>query len=167
MVQYWKHKEAVRAKVTKAKDGSLQMVVEGEKYPIPGFPRGHVLTGSLARLKHKIKNMMFNQIFGEIEKMARDVNADMIPQDKMAPAVRELDRVFQILEDAEVVPDMKGRIRLIRKVLTFFFQEDDAYRYRWQWMMEHIDMKKIKLSKADKYYFRGKYFKVDHDKFDY
>lgn len=163
-VQYWKTKDAARAKVTHAKDGSLQMVVEGEKYPIPGFPRGHVLTGPLASLKHKVKNMVFNQVFAEIDKMAKDMNADMVPHERMAPAVKELDRVFQLLEDAEVVPDMKGRIRLIRKVLTFFFQEDDAYRMRWQWAMERFDMNKVKLSKGDLYYMRGKYFKVDKKK---
>lgn len=167
-VQYWKHPGgAARARLTHGKDGALQMEIEGEKYPMAGFPRGHVLTGPLASLKHKVKNMVFNQVFEELSKMESEHSADMLPAEQLAPAVRELYRVLDLMEHAEIVPDMKGRIRLIKKVLTFFLQEDDAYRFRFQWAMERLDMKKIKLSKADKYYFRGKYFKVDHDLFDY
>lgn len=167
MVKYFLTQDSARAKVLQDKDGALKMEIEGEKYLFPGFPRGPVLTGPLAKLKHKVKNMVFNQVFAELETMAKDMNADMVPEEKMVPAVRELHRVLQELENAEVVDDMKGRIRLIRKVVCFFLQEDDAYRFRYQWVMERLDMKKVKLSKADKYYFRGKYFKVDHDKFDY
>ncbi len=166
-VKYWKSKEAARAKVIHGADGSLQMQIEGEKYPFPGFPRGHVLTGSLAGVKHKLKNMVFNKAFEELEKMEGNITTDAVPAEKMAPAVRELHRVLMELENAEIVPDMKGRIKLIRKVLCHFFNEDDAYRFRFQWAMERMNMSKIKLSKADKYYFRGKYFKVDHDIFDY
>lgn len=166
-VSYYKTKESARAKVTHGEDGSLQMEIDGERQPFPGFPRGHVLTGPLAALKHKIKNAVFNQVFAQLEEMTEGMKSDMVPPEKCAPAVRELNRVLQELEDAEVVEDMKARIRLIKRVLTFFFQEDDAYRFRMQWMFERLDMKKIKLSEADKYYFRGKYFKVDHDVFDY
>lgn len=166
-VHYWKKQDAQLAKVVKADDGSLQMQIKGEKYAFPGFPRGHVLTGPLAGLKKKIKDLVFNQVFAELDKMATEMQHDMLPPDKMAPAVKELYRAFDEMENAEVTGDMKGRIRLIKRVLTFFLQEDDAYRFRWQWLMEHLDMSKVKLSKADKYFFRGKYFKVDHDKFDY
>ena len=162
-VGYWKRSTSERARVVKGKDGSIQMEIVGEKEALPGFPRGHVLSGPLAKVKHKIKNAVFNEVFAEMDKYGHDV----IPPEKMAPAVRELWRVLEDLEHAEVVPDMKGRIKLIRRVICFFLQEDDAYRFRWQWAMERMNMKKVKLSKADKYYFRGKYFKVDHDKFDY
>ncbi len=166
-VEYWKNGDYAKAVVGSDKNGAQNMRIEGEKYDYPGFPRGPILTGPLAKLKHKVKNMVFNKVFGELEDMAKDMKYDMLPPEKMCKSVRELDRVFQELEDAEVVADMKGRIQLIRKVMTFFLQEDDAYRMRWQWMMERLNMKKVKLSKADKYYFRGKYFKVDHDKYDY
>ncbi|MBF83510.1 MAG: hypothetical protein CL489_03435 [Acidobacteria bacterium] len=167
MVQYWKKNDSARAKVGIDKEGTLKMYIEGEKYAYPGFPRGHVLTGPLAKLKTKVKNRVFNEVFAELEKMAQDSNADMLPPERMSPAVRELNRVLEELENAEVVPDMKGRIKLIRKVICFFLQEDDAYRFRFQWALPRLNMKKIKLTKEDKYYFRGKYFKVDHDKFEY
>lgn|SRR3990167_3578035 len=166
-VKYYKTQDAARAKVVHADDGSLQMQIEGEDMIFPGFPRGHVLTGPLAKVKHSLKNMVFNQVFEELEKNVKDYGADMMPPEKMVPAVREFHRVLEELENAEVTDDMKGRIRLIRKVLCFFLQEDDAYRFRLQWVLERINMKKMKLSDADKYYFRAKYFKVDHDIFDY
>jgi hypothetical protein len=166
-VRYYKKSNAARARLMNAKDGSLQMEIQGEKYPFAGFPRGHVLMGPLAGLKKKLKDLVFNQVFEEIDKMYDTIKTDALPVERCCPAVRELNRVLQRLEDAEVTEDMKGRIRLIKKVLTFFLQEDDAYRFRWQWVMERLDISKIKLSKGDKYYFRGKYFKVDHDKWDY
>ncbi len=166
-VQYYKTGEFAKARLLNAKDGSLQMEIKGEKYPFAGFPRAHVLTGPLAALKHKIKNMVFNQVFEEIDKMAKEYNSEMLPPEKMCPAVREMHRVMDDLENMEVVDDMKGRIKLIKKVLTFFLQEDDAYRFRAQYFLSHIDQSKVKLSKSDKYYARGKYWKVDADHYDY
>lgn len=167
MVKYWKWGDAARAKITKGEDGNDTLYIEGEKYAFPGVPRGHVLLGPLASIKKAIKQKVFNEVFAELQRMADDAKYDMTPAEKMAPAVKELHRVFDLMESAEVTDDMKGRIRLIKRVFTFFFQEDDAYRFRMQWMFDHLDIDKMKLSKADKYYFRGKYFKVDHAKFDY
>ena len=65
MVQYWKTKESVAAKIIKTKDG-IQMKMEGEKHPFPTFPRGHILLAGngeyskLSVLKHQIKNKIFN-----------------------------------------------------------------------------------------------------------
>lgn len=170
VVKYWLHKDSARAKPTTAPDGSYALEIEGEDELYPGFPRGHILakfheSGGfpvLSRLKHIIKNGFFNATWAEIERLISANEYDMVPPEKMAPAVRELHRALVDLENAEVTDDMKGRIRLIRTVLCFIMQEDDAYRFRLQWLMERLNMRKMKLSKADKYYFRGKYFKVDH-----
>jgi hypothetical protein len=167
MLDYTKHADGVPAKVIRMKDGSYGMQMKGEKYVQTGIPRGHILLGPLAKMKHKLKNMVFNQVFAELEKMSAEHETDMMPPEHQKPPVRELYRVLLELENAEVTPDMKGRIKLIRKVLTFFLQEDDAYCLRFQWVMERLDMKKIKLTDADKYFFRAKYFKVDHSHFDY
>lgn len=167
MLDYSKNIDGRPAKVVRQKDGSYGMQMQGEKYVQPGFPRGHVLLGPLAKLKSSIKNMVFNQAFEQIAKMAEENKNDMLPPEHMKPPIRELYRVLEELENAEVTPDMKGRIKLIRKVLTFFLQEDDAYCLRFQWVMERLNMKKIKLTDADKYFFRAKYFKVDHSHYDY
>ena len=160
-VGYWKRGDSARAKVIHDKDGVLKMEIEGEKFLYNGFPRGHVLTGPLAILKNRVKNMVFNQAFAEIEKMAEEQKMNMLPPEKMVVAVRHIWETFEKLEDMEVVPDMKGRIKLIKTVLCYLLQEDDAYRARMQAFLWLIDQKKIKFSKEDKYYNRGKYFKQD------
>lgn len=248
MVRYWKFKESVSAKVTKNKDGALVMVMDGEDEVFPGFPRGHLLFGSLSKIKHEIKNQIFNESWRFLEEgaISEEVNHyikktidkvsellevtryDMTPPQKMVAPVREIWRAFTILEEKY----KSKRIKTLKEILTYILQEDDAYRFRVQWIvqifnpsswwfkllfrdpikdfkialneLEHAeivgDMKdkirllrrillvlledsninklfrefcrevnwnKLKLSNADKYFFRGKYFKVDFDKFDY
>lgn len=167
MVNYWKRAESAKAKPFKDKDGTYRMKIDGEPVPYPGFPRGHVLTGSLAKMKSAVKNMVFNQVFAELEKMAEKTENDMMAIENCVPAVREIARVFDKLVEMEVVPDMKARMKLIKKVLTFFLQEDDAYRFRAQYFLSEINQKKVALTEGDKYYARGKYWKVDYDRFDY
>lgn len=160
-VQYWKTGDKARAKVVEKPDGSYGMEIEGEKETYPGFPRGHVLLGSFARMKKDLKNMILNQAFAAMEKAYADSKTDMLPPEKMVPAVRHIWDTFTKLEDCEIVPDMKARIALIKKVLCQVIQEDDAYRFRAQLFLELIEQDKVKLSKADKYYARGKYWRPD------
>lgn len=232
MVSYWKTKQGVQAKVTKAPDGSIRMFMEGEKYSFPTFPRGHILFGHLSKIKHEIKNQIFNEswkkleenadkkeitkdikkkLFNEIAILADKSRYDMLPFSSMTPSVREIHRAW-----TKVSPETSA----LRDYLCFILQEDDAYRFRVQWlyewfgwlmkinpvksfnfalgMMEHgevisdmkerirllkrvlmlvledpkiksqfialfreIDWSKVKLTKGDKYHFRGKNFKVD------
>ena len=243
MVKYWKFKESIPAKVTENENGSLVMIMEGEDEVFPGFPRGHLLFGSLSKIKHEIKNQVFNESWRFLEEGAtnEEVNRyikktvdkvseivdigryDMTPPQKMVPAVREIWRAFTVLEEKY----NSNRIKILKEALTYILQEDDAYRFRLQWIiqifnpsawwfkilfrnpvkdfeialneLEHAeiigDMKdkikllrrillvflkderinqlfrefckevnwnKVKLTKADKYFFRGKYFKVDY-----
>lgn len=260
MVEYWKWSDTARARIATAPDGSFQMEIKGEKYPLAGFPRGHVLTGSLARFKHKIKNLVFNDTWAMLEQNAtaygiaehfrenvipqlveeiKKCKPDMLPPQRMAASVREVNRALETLEGKVAHPDNRFLIARMREGITFFLQEDDAYRFRLQWAAQYVwywmlgrkllrligiktkplpfqklskafdlikdaevvpDMKarieliqtvlkvmlqepffktvieatideirwrKMFLTKADKYYFRGKYFKVDHHKYDY
>lgn len=239
MVQYWKTKDSVQAKVTKAEDGSTQMWLEGEKYPFPTFPRAHLLFGHLSKLKHEIKNQVFNEswrkleegtpeeeiiadikksLFGEITEIAEKLRYDMIPVNKMTASVREIHRAWtkvapertyplrdylcfilqeddayrfrvqwlvkyfrpswfkdpiklfekalQVMEHAEVIGDMKERIRLLRRILLLTLK-DQSINSLFKKLVKEIDWNKVKLSKADSYHFRGKYFKVDYDLFEY
>jgi hypothetical protein len=240
MVKYWKTGEAIQAKVMTV-DGVIMMQMEGEKYLFPGFPRGYLLFGKLSKLKHEIKNQIFNWAWAELESgkqeweivreikaeifpriflMLEDHKLDMVPSEAMVPAVREIHRAWTV-----VAPSKKSL--LLRDTLTYILQEDDSYRFRVQWLVtflkpllffgdpvkrfeqamtmlghaeiigdmkirvglwkrtfmmllrddqfknaflrfcKEIDWNKVKLSKADKYFFRGKYFKVDLDKFEY
>lgn len=238
MVQYWKKNESVAAKVMKSKDGSLVMQLEGEKYPLPSFPRGHLLYGPLSKLKHEIKNQIFNEswakleegidkkeiidgikhkLYTEIPKYLEPLKYDMLPPESMCPSVREIyrawtkvspetavlrdylcmilqeddsyrwrvswlvkwfgwfikwnpvksfDYALKMLEHGEVIGDMKERQRLLRRILMLFL-EDESTMEKFIKLFKEIDWNKVKLTKADSYYFRGKYFKVDLDLFDY
>lgn len=256
MVQYWKGNNGVTAaKVVKQPGGELMMHLEGEKEIFPGFPRGHLLFGTLSKLKHEIKNQIFNEAWAKLEagiptsevivgikshvirglRITDDKTIpigkfgdpiidycfyDMVPPEKMVPSVREVWRVMSILEKED------SRLRWLKLALTYILQEDDAYRFRFQWIVpilkgfffknpvesfrialeeaEHaeiigdmkerirllrrvlmtvledpkaryffirffheMDWKKVKLTKADKYHFRGKWFKCDLDLFEY
>jgi len=237
MVQYWKFKDSVAAKVMKGPEGNLIMQMEGERYPFPTFPRGHLLFGPLSKLKHEIKNQIFNEswwaledrkpkeevianikdkLFNEIPKYFEPLKYDMLPPQRMCPSVREIYRAwtkiggpnvlrdylclilqeddayrmrvqwlvgwfgwlmklnpvksFQyaltMLEHGEVIGDMKEKIRLLRRILMLAL-EDKKIRKMFIALFREINWKKVKLTKGDKYHFRGKYFKVDLDLFDY
>lgn len=146
MVKYWKKQESIQAKVTKAPDGSTVMYMEGEKYPFPGFPRGYVLFGHLSKIKHEIKNQIFNESWRKltigveekeiikdikkillevIPKLAEQSKYDMLPPSAMSPAVREIHRAW-----TKVSPETWQ----IRDYLCFILQEDDAYRWRVGWL---------------------------------
>lgn len=249
MVQWWKTKSAIRAKLVVGKDGSYEMHMEGEKYPQPNYPRGYVLFGELSKLKHEIKNQIFNDswylledgvpneqmvarlkesVLPQIFELAGKSRYSMLPEWKLSRPVRELWRALGEVEKT-LTPERAKRCKALKEILCFILQEDDAYRFRFQWLcgfmhwwqliftndparvfvkvlplLEHgeiigdmkerqrllgrilkavledadtrdtfnkmvreLNWKKLKLSKQDKYFFRGKYFKVDYPYFEY
>lgn len=247
MVSYWKTKEKVEAKVMKTKEGHYVMQMQGEKYPFPGYPRDSLLYGSLSKLKHEIKNQVFNESWKDLElgvsdqqvndfikhvslpriyKIAESVKYDMVPYELLNPPVKEIwramtkiengskdvkalkeiicfilqeddayrmrfqwiakffnpnslwrkifrrdvmkdfDYALSMLEQAEVVSDMKERQRLFRRIVLVALQ-DEAIRAKFDALIKELDWNKLKLTKADKYFFRAKYFKVDYPEHDY
>lgn len=238
MVKYWKHKESCSAIITRSKDGSIVMQMDGEDYPFPTFPRGHLLFGYLSKLKHEIKNQIFNaswallekgenkqliikmiknKLFGEISEIAFKMKHDMLPPEKMCPSVREIHRAWtkvspetgvlrdylcfilqeddayrfrvqwmseyfglfpklkpvnsfrkalEVMEHGEVIGDMKERIRLLRRILLLAL-EDESIKTKFEKLFKEINWSKVKLTEGDKYHFRGKYFKVDYNLFEY
>lgn len=251
LVQYWKTGDIARAKLVTLDDGSYAMLIEGEKYPLYGFPRGPVLFGPLARMKHIGKNLIFNQswkmleegctneevmmfvknvAFPQVFKEIEEMRYDMFPPERLCPAVREIWRAmgvvgkdnqsieylkkaitfglqeddayrfriqwvakylnpshwlrkvfyfgrkyslkkelefaFSFLEHAEITPDMKGRARLIKRIVMLFL-EDKELGNLIEAIVKELDWKRLLLSKSDIYFFRGKYFKVDLERFSY
>ena len=240
-VRYWKTKEAVQAKVTEI-DGVTTMYMEGEKYPFPGFPRGHLLFGKLSKLKHEVKNQIFNdswakleagvptqeivddlkyKVFPKIEKLMEDTKYDRVPPETMCEPVRELYRAWtkvspqshslrdlvcfimqeddgyrfrmqwlitffnpssligrfldpvkmftkslHWIEHAEIIGDMKERQRLLRRILLMVLQ-DKGVNQSFRKLCKEVNWNKVKMSKADKYFFRAKWFKVDLNLFEY
>ena len=259
MVQYWKFGDAARAKLVTLENGSYAMLIEGEKEPLYGFPRGPVLFGPLARLKYLAKNLIFNETWRRLEENQskddillylfnearpillqgiRQIKYDMFPPERLCPAMKELWRGMTVVEEKIKDKSLREDFQTLKEGITFFLQEDDSYRFRFQWMskfinpekpstklyyflkrkpysfkeelkivfkllgdaeivvdmkgrsklierivfffleipevekliqdvMKELDWNKMKLDKADTYYFRGKYFKVDHANFDY
>ena len=146
MVKWWRSKDTAEAKLTKAKDGSTIMIVEGEKYPIKCYPRGHILFGSMSKLKHEIKNQVFNEswrkleeetdkkqiikdikntLFGSIAKLAENEKYNMVPPEKMSVPVREIYRAW-----TKASPETSQ----LRDYLCYIIQEDDSYLMRIQWL---------------------------------
>lgn len=82
------------------------------------------------------------------------------------PRIEDFEKLFKLLENAEIVPDMKGRTVLIQRVFSLFL-EDAAVKEFVKRFLKELKWSEVYLSKADKYYFRGKYFKVDHQNYDY
>lgn len=73
---------------------------------------------------------------------------------------------LDLMRYAEVSVDMKERITLLSTILKIFL-EDNFIRLLFEKFCEEVDWKKVKLTKADKYYFRAKYFKVDYPEYEY
>jgi hypothetical protein len=161
MVQYWKRGNGALARVKKSEQGHYEMQVQGEDQSMSGFPRGPVLFSSIGKLKHMIKTRVFNAVAGDLKALTDELKIDMIEPDKMVPAVKHIWDTFELMENMEVTEDMKGRIKLMKEVICFFLDSDDAYRFRTQHFLYLLNQKKVKLSKKDIYYARGKYWKPD------
>lgn len=82
------------------------------------------------------------------------------------PTIKHLDYALKMLKEAEVIGDMKERQVLLRRVLIFLL-EDKGIRNCCELLLKEINWSKVKLTKADKYFFRAKYFKVDYPEWEY
>lgn len=147
--------DSVEAKVVETKEGHNVMYMKGEKYPFPGYPREVLLYGKLSPLKHHIKNQIFNEAWHRIDKdspeevmqylrgtawpnivkLAQETTFDMVPYQKMVPIVKELYRAFT----AVYAKTGNKHVLELRDVMTFILQEDDAYRFRFQWLAKFFN----------------------------
>lgn len=140
------------------------MEIKGEDEKYPGFPRGPLLFSKIGKLKHIVKTEVFNEVGPKIRKLHSEFEADMVPPNKMPTAVKEIWDTFEKMEEMEVVDDMREKITLMKEVICFFLESDDAYRFRCQMFLDLLNQKKVKLSKQDLYYSRGKYWRPDRFK---
>lgn len=159
MVKYWLKADSAPAKVTRAPEGHYVMYVKGEKYPFPGYPRGVLLFGPLSPLKHEIKNQIFNRTWYELEKNLTPVGEEnlleelkdqvlpriqsileagrhnVVPYEQLVPPVKELWRAFEAVEK-----ETKSRkVAWVKELICFVLQEDDAYRFRFQWLCKFFN----------------------------
>ena len=149
MVQYWKKMQSQQARITKDKDGGVVMDILDERYTFPTFPRAHMLMGVLSKLKHEVKNQIFNEswwelehtpeqevirhikdkFFGKIVPLADSMRYERLPFKSMTPSMKELWRAW----------DAVGGNPDVRDIITFILQEDDGYRFRFQWLVEYFN----------------------------
>ena len=132
------------------------MQMEGEKYPFPGHPRGTLLYGKLSPLKHEIKNQIFNDTWAMLEKGVdrKDITShvkrevlpkiwalgevckhEMLPIERCVAPVREIWKGFEAVE--KVYPS--ENVTNLKRVLAFILQEDDAYRFRVQFIAQFFN----------------------------
>lgn len=79
------------------------------------------------------------------------------------PTIADFKKAFEMAEHAEVVSDMKERQRLVKRIFLVMVKNSEVF----QKFINEVDWKKVKLTKADKYFFRAKYFKVDFPAYQY
>lgn len=152
-VQYGEKQGQQIARPFIQKDGSTEMDIKGERYPLRAFPRHHLLHGPMSPLKRYMKNFVIEQLVKCLPYK--------IPDENLAEPVRELARVFDLCIEAEDEPAQKHLMTQFKDAICMIAQEDDAWRYRLQAFLQKLNMKKVRLNESDKYYFRGKSWKVD------
>lgn len=140
-------------KFDKNKEGYHETYIGGTKYPIKGTTRKWVLQEVLDPIKRKIVN--------EIKDWAWKSIASKLPDNELCPAVKEIARVMDLVIKAEQTEGQKQKMTDLKNFICSFLEEDTAYRYRVQWFLQHLNMKKVKLDKGDLYYFRAKLFDAD------
>ena len=253
MVKYWKRAEAVEAKLTK-QDGATTMVMADEKYPIWGFPRGHLLIpqsktfvgevrtlddqiakyGAFSVLKHEVKQMFNNawrkleeglpreQVIAEAKRelfKALDIvdllRYDLVPPQSMTPSIREIyraltkigcpdklrdvltlilqeddgyryrvewlaiwiplirinpvkifDKGLRMIEESEVIGDMKRKIKLLRRIVMLGMEDPNIKKMFIKFFRE-VKWRKVRITAGGRYHFRAKYFRVDSDVLEY
>lgn len=151
-----KGKQWAQPRINK-KTGEMELYIKDEKYPLRGHPRHSVMHGPMAELKRWMKNMVIEQLAQHIDKILPHKTREQ----EWAEPIKEIARVFDLVIEAEDEPEMKKLMGQFRDPICMVLQEDDAWRFRVQWALERLNMKKVKLNKSDKYYFRAKSFKVD------
>lgn len=137
-------------------EGGMLTHFPNAKKPFPGLP----LRENLERVK--IIKAMFPIVLSTIYKQLKPHLPDT--PHYYSRAVREIYRLFTLAMERDL-PGMKERWRMIREIVCFFLEYDDAYRFRVQDILSELNKKQIKLDEIDQYWFSGKLYKfggVEH-----
>ena len=142
------------------KDGEQETVIIGEKYPLRGHSRENVLHGKLRLISGNIKEGL------RILALAKK---EMIPRENLKLPVRaffDVCDMFMAAEKSDRAPEkdvfgsmgLKQKWEFLKKFGCYLLEDDDAYCFRFQLFIEAMAqrIKKIRLSKGDKYYFHSR-----------
>src|SRR3990167_2640820 len=66
---------------------------------------------------------------------------DFFPPQRLCPAMRELYRAMTVVADRIDGPKTREEFKTLRDGITFFFQEDDSYRFRFQCISKYLNPK--------------------------
>lgn len=144
-------------KVKVLPEGGVETYIKGHKHPYPGFP-----TEERTSVLHSLKAVLPMAIKVVYKGMLKSKKNVIIKDPKhYSKAVREIYRLFDVLAKRENLPAMKRRWVVMRDVLCSVLELDDAYRFRMQDVLSELNKDKIKLTEADKYFFRVKPYKFN------
>lgn len=111
----------------------------------PGVPRLEILQ-KFDGIKSVLKIM--------IDAMHKQFAGDFIQFERLPPAVKEIHRGFDYVIAHEPYESGKEFWTKIRDLVCLFLYEDTSYRWRMQFATEVMDIKKLRLSDNDRFWFR-------------
>ena len=82
------------------------------------------------------------------------------------PTVEDFMYALKMHEDGESVGDMKEKARLILRVMKEILNDPKSLA-TFKALLKECDWKKLKLTEADLYFLRAKYFKADYPEYAY
>ena len=146
------HDERIIGRFGRDASGGQRTYVTGEKYAMRGNPNKGALM-AMSPIKMLLDRLISNRLVKLIP--------FSISNERLSEPVQEIARVFDLLIEAETLQGNKWKWQSWKKVICIFLEHDLAYRYRFQWILERININKVKLIEDDKYFFRVKNFRVD------
>ncbi|MBW2672733.1 MAG: hypothetical protein JRD89_04845 [Deltaproteobacteria bacterium] len=133
--------------IKRAAAGHFLTYIVGNKFPMIGAPKQTSLW-----LMQPLKNLVraaLRELRPFYQQFAKK------PQE-LSPAVKEIWRMFELLKERETNESMVQLWSDIQVLICFFFEEDLAYRWRLQFLAEHVDLERLKPSEEDRYYLERK-----------
>ena len=159
------------------KDGGVITWMRGYLYPYYGFPvistveaiasvkgmiptivkvcftrSGKFFIGMAFFFRKTLTKFVNEGIDSFIAYAYRILKSKFINPKKFSKSVREIYRVMTLMAERERGEGMKIKISNLRDIICLVLENDNAYRLRLQDIMSEVDIKQIKLDKADKYY---------------
>ena len=141
------------ARIVRPEAGGIELHIKGFDKPFPGWPDDDVIR-ALDEYKRSVKEVL-KLIHPHVAKYL------LHPLD-MCQQVREVYCSFNKLIDAETGEGMKEFWTQVRDIVCVILEYDTSYRWRFSWLLENVDIEKLKLNENDRYWlglkkdFKGK-----------
>ena len=141
------------ARIVRPEGGGIELHIKGFEKPFPGWPDEQVIR-AMDPHKLEIKNLLklFHDAIGKY----------MLHPLDCCVQVRELHGGFNKLIEAETGEELKQFWAQVRDIICVVLEYDTSYRWRLSWMIEQMDIEKLKLTENDRYWlglkqdFKGK-----------